>query len=294
MASLMMKIKKLPKKRRNYLLVVLSFITLVLIVGVQSTYAYYHEENSIPILAALVGDFDNGDGDINIMIYKQSESNTNLYTRTYGVPSIGYKFNESLTKCTVSTCSSSADSSCHYSYNADNKTFSLTSNEKVTCKFYFDEEVASDVNIYIMREDKNGTYRYNNKRYALNDAIPVVGYTHTASVCDNGGNIEYDEENHKFTVSTNSKDKCYAYFDADENGADITANIFVQAEKGKNTYNQVKTIPQSKVYTLNSEMSKCTLNGANEGSADGISYENGYINILAKGKQTCNIYLDIK
>lgn len=298
MASIIKKFKKMPKRNKKYALGIIGLISLGLILGIQSTYAYYTDNDSIRILAAAVGDFDTGDGDINIMIYKQSEDNEKLYSRTYSVPAFGYEFNDKLTKCTI-TCTAD-DPNCHYKYNDSDRTFSLTSKEKVTCKFYFDQTEPSDVNVYIMLEDINGTHirtdnDNNNKRYSLTNVIPPVGYIYKESVCDNPTDkLTYDEATHKFTLSTNSKNKCYAYFDKSSEVADISSNIYVQSEKNSTTYTQVKTIPASKIYKLNNTKSKCMDIDSEEKNDSTISYENGYINILSSGKEKCEIYLDLQ
>ncbi len=293
MASMIKKFKKMPKRNKKYALGIMGLISLGLILGIQSTYAYYHEEKSLPILAAAVGDFDTGDGDINIMIYKQSEDNNKLYSRTYSVPAFGYEFNDELTKCTV-TCSEDGEGNCRYNYNENDRTFSLTSKEKVTCKFYFDQKEPSDVNIYIMLADDNGPHYYDGKRYSIVNMIPPVGYTYDKSVCENNSDkLEYDEATHKFTLSTNSKDKCYAYFNKSDVPADISSNIYVQSEKDSKTYINVKTIPAGKLYNLNEEKSMCKDVGATDKNSSTIKYEDGYINILSSGKETCDIYLDL-
>ena len=275
MASMIKKFKKMPKRNKKYALGIMGLISLGLILGIQSTYAYYTDNDSISILAAAVGDFDTGDGDINIMIYKQSENNKELYSRTYSVPAYGYEFKKELTKCTI-PCTE-GEGTCRYSYNEKDRTFSLTSKEKVTCKFYFDQKEPSDVNVYIMLEDENGTHirtDKNNERYSLTNVIPPVGYTYTDSTCDNKEDkLEYSSETHKFTLSTSSKGKCYAYFKKSDVPADISSNIYVQSEKDSKTYINVKTIPSSKLYKLNDSKSMCKDIGSEDNNNSVITYE---------------------
>ena len=293
MASIIKKFKKMPKRNKKYALGIMGLISLGLILGIQSTYAYYTDNDSIHILAAAVGDFDTGDGDINIMIYKQSENNSKLYSRTYSVPAFGYEFKDELTKCTI-PCKE-GDGTCHYSYDKDSRTFSLTSKEKVTCKFYFDQTEPSDVNVYIMLEDINGSHYYDGNRYSLVNMIPPVGYTYEKFTCDNEGDeLTYNSDTHKFTLSTNSKNKCYAYFKKSDVPADISSNIYVQNEKDSQTYINVKTIPGSKLYRLNKNKSMCKDVGSDTKNNSEITYDNGYINILSSGKETCEIYLDLQ
>ena len=111
--------------------IVIFLVTLVL--STKTVYAYYHNTEPYSILANYVGDFDNGSGDINIKLYKQTGAGR--FTRIYTIPT-GYNFDDTRTDCTI-TCDTNTSSDCYYSYDSTNREFSLTSNEKVTCRFYF-------------------------------------------------------------------------------------------------------------------------------------------------------------
>ena len=219
--------KKIQKKKKSYTFGILIALTFVLIMGIQKTYAYYYENHEMKLLAAQVGDFDLGDGDINIIIYKQLTKGADIYGKTYSVPAIGYKFREDLTKCFDEakhemTCknesSNGENGDCHYKYDTQTRTFALTSNKKVTCKFYFDQEVESDINVYIMKQDENGVDKdWENKKYTLVSGVPSFGYKYVGAECDNvkveenNDTVTYDAVNKKFTVKTNKKTTCYAY-----------------------------------------------------------------------------------
>ena len=291
MASIGVKIKNLPKKKKAYLFTIISFFAFVLIFGVRAVYAYYNDTASISILANLIGDFDTGDGDVNLMIYKENDKG--LFTRTYAVPAIGYTFNDSLTSCTITCSNNDSSADCYYVYDSDNKSFSLTSNQKATCKFYFEQEATSDINVYILKEDVAGTYTYNSKSYTLVESVPAYGYKYIDYYdCDGSATVTYNSETKKFNVATSTKDTCYVYFDSVGN-ADIATNVFVQSASGSTVYNQVNSIPANNVYILStSKTSYCYDSSGNDTNAT-ISYTDGYINITAAGQQTCDIYLDL-
>ena len=292
MASKGIEFKKLPKNEKAYLLGIISFFAFVLIFGIRAAYAYYNNSASISILANSVGDFDSGDGDINMMIYKENEQG--IYVRTYAVPALGYSFNDTLTKCSIS-CVKDGNGNCYYTYSEENKVFSLTSDQKVTCKFYFDKESDSAINVYIMKEDVAGTYTYNNQSYSMIESIPAYGYEYIGYYCENPSainNLEYVSETKRFVVSTSSKNTCYAYFDS-VGSADITANVFVQSAVGSSVYKQVESIPANNVYVLSPTKTSACYNSSGNNTGATITYVDGYINITASEKQSCDVYLDL-
>lgn len=292
MASKGMNLKKLPIKEKAYLLGIISFFAFVLFFGIRAAYAYYNNSASISILANSIGDFDTGDGDINMMIYKENDQG--IYVRTYAVPAIGYVFNNALTKCTI-TCSQDTTGNCYYSYDEENQVFSLTSDQKVTCKFYFDKAAESDINVYIMKEDAAGTYTYNTQNYSMIESIPAYGYEYAGYYCTNQdtvSDLEYISETKRFVVSTSTKNTCYAYFDS-VGGADIIANVFVQSASGSSVYKQVESIPANNVYELSTTKTSACYDSSGNSTGATITYVDGYINITATEKQTCDVYLDL-
>lgn len=311
MASKGTRIKKLPLNKKAYLFGIISFFVIVLILGINVTYAYYYDSSLLSILAGKIGDFDTGDGDVNVIVYKETGKDTNVFTRSYSVPAVGYKFDSTLTKCikpcdddsnkncTIS-CSQSSSStpSCYYSYNSTNNNFSVTSEHQVTCKFYFKSESNSDINIYIMKESTTSTeYQYSSKYYEMVENVPAYGYKYAGYSCENSDAIEsfeYVSELKKFNVSTEYKNTCYAYFEA-EGSADIIVNVYVQSASGSAVYEPVTTIPANKTYKLStssSNVSACYDTSGNSTDTT-IEYTNGYINVSATEKQTCDVYLDL-
>lgn len=298
MASIGVELKKISKKRKVCLLSIIGFFVVILISGIEAAYAYYHTTASISILANSVGDFDMGTGDINMMIYKENDQG--VFLKTYAVPSVGYKYDETLTKCTIA-CSTDSTSNCYYSYDHVNRIFSLTSDQKVTCKFYFKQEAASDINIYIMKEDEldTNTYEetsantYNGKNYALIESIPAYGYEYVGYYCENEvESLNYNSNTKRFNVQTKTKNTCYAYFDNVSSG-DLSVSVYVQSEEGSTVYNLVESIPASKEYVLSTSKTSACYDAENNNTNALITYEDGYINISATGQQTCEVYLDL-
>lgn len=280
--------KILTNKRRMFLFLLIGFFVIILISGGYKVYAYYHDSIASGILANKVGDFDTGDGDFNLMLYKENDEGK--FVRVYAIPSDYYVFNDSLTSCTI-PCNDGSGA-CSYSYDSINKTVSLTSNEKVTCKFYFEQVSNSDISVYVMIERNSGTHIYNSKSYSLVDSIPAYGYIYSGNyVCDSSAELIYNSETKKFRVATSTKNNCYAYFDL-EGSTDVVVNTYVQDEFGRNAYTLVETIPANKIYTLNSTKSICT--PITSGDAGTISYVDGYINISSNSPQTCDVYLDLE
>lgn len=292
-------------KKKAYSIGIVLLVTIILILGIKSTYAYYHKTDSFGILSGLVGNFNNIDGDINVIIYK--ENNNGEYSMIYNIPELGYIFDDSKTTCTI-PCSNTGNpdadqnTSCHYTYNSSEtsheKAFSLTSNEKVSCSFYFNKETEEDIKVYIMKQDEEGTNSYTGKdsitrKYNIVEEVPAYGYKYSEYQCTNDiVNFEYNAELRKFNVATRFKNVCYAYFNS-TGDADTTVKVYVQSAPSSTVYSEVTSIPENKKYELSTgKQSYCT---PSEGSDNvTISYTDGYINISdINHKQTCHVYLDV-
>lgn len=274
-------------------ILIVTFFAVLLFLGVKGVYAYYFNTSNVSFIGSKIGDFDgmDADGDINMLIYKQNSSGK--YIRTYAVPAMGYTFNSALTKCfspvtkeniTCSKDNSSAD--CNYSFNTETMAFTLNSKTVVTCKFYFDESMPSDIDVYIMGESKSSTdHSYNSKYYKNLDSVPIYGYEFTSYTCTNNATLTFDSNLRKFTVSASKPHTvCYAYFNSTGN-ADIIVNTYIEEKKGSGVFTQTNTIPANKSYTLNSRSS------CDNGST--VTYENGYVLVDATSKDECNVYLNL-
>ena len=109
MTSVKKKLNGKAKKKISFALV--GLLTIGLILGIKSTYAYYHSTDSFGILSALVGDFE-VKGDINILVYRENDDKT--YSRAYNIPELGYVFDDTQTSCSIE-CSNTTvnpNSSC--------------------------------------------------------------------------------------------------------------------------------------------------------------------------------------
>lgn len=295
------KIKKFSTKNKYLFLSFMFVLTLLLINGIQSAYAYYYNNSgSLPILSNLIGDFDSGDGDINIIIFKENTVGGEDFVKTYAVPAVGYSFDVERTSCQAPSgqkvvCNKDdPNASCHYTFNEDTKEFDLTSNQKVTCKFYFTKDYDNDIELHIMLQDTNGTSEHESKMYREIENIPAYGFSYSGYKCDNGSTVEIDPETGKIKVLATQRDVCYAYYDGDLNAADIIANVYIQKTVG-GAYTKVSSIPNAQKYILStSQKSYChTPEGAEIESMVPV-YEGGFIDILnAEEKQICDIYLDI-
>ncbi len=342
MTSMIAKFKEKLLKNKLYTIIIMIFAILVLSFGIKQAYAYYYTKQSFPILSALVGDFDVGKGDINILIYKQvDKTKEGIYTRSYAVPAMGYKFDSTKTACTDGNnqkleCAykqngvegvAEGSNDCSYTYDENSRTFTLTSNQKTTCKFYFTQTVTSDIDIYIMKEDENGvdgTWKPTDgegvneveKNYTMVEHIPAYGYRYAGYKCENDNTnsedksitVTYDSETRKFKVETSKKTKCYAYFNS-EGPADIIAHVYIKdtdvnSENGESeVYTLVDTIPEGKKYKLASgteggnNKSQCYKQGHQESKLDGVQVtytEDGYISISDVTEPTeCDVYLDV-
>lgn len=288
------KYKKLSKKEKmKQTTFVFAFFGLITF-GVMTVYAFYHDNITFPILANKVGNFDGPKGDMSIVLYRQDNeygAADPVYVRTKTVPQLGYQFNEA--KCTK-TCSSNQSDSCHYTYDIDQNKFTVTSNERVSCSFYFTKTSEADINIYIMLQDDNGGNTYNGKNYREAESIPAYGYEYTGYSCALDATVTFDPLTKTFNVSTRSINTCYAYFDSN-GSADVTVNTYVQSEKNSDVYKLVDSIPTNNVYVLSQKAgftSACYDTAGNK-TDDVITYSGGYITTTAMKKQTCNVYLDL-
>lgn len=271
-----------------------AFLSLMLVIGISVANAYYTNTSSISVLASLVGDFDSGDGDINMIYYKENDEGR--YVRTYAIPALGYTFNDAKTNCNQTCSNSDSSASCYYNYDSTTHSINLDSEDKVTCKFYFDKEINADVIVNILKQDENGTYEYNSNKYSLSENVPAFGYDYVGYSCTNGSTAQYISDTRTFKVNTTQKDTCYVYFDTNEEVADIVTKIYI---KENTEYKEVEYIPQNKTYTLSQTEASYCVNGITDNASysnansSTISYENGYINIDSSEQQTCKVYLDL-
>ena len=186
-----------------------------------------------------------------------------------------------------------AGAECNYTYNEETQEITLNSNQKVTCNFNFNKNYKSDVELYIMMQDANGTYSHNSINYRNIDNIPAFGFTFSGFSCQNGSTVEIDNSTGNIKVLSTQRDICYAYYDGDLQKSDIIANIYVQKTVG-GEYVKVASIPRTQKYKLSTtKTSSChTATGDVTGSVP--TYANYSIDIPEIGqKQTCDVFLEI-
>ena len=301
MATLKKKLSNLSKRSNRFYFLSLLILTLILIGGIQSAYAYYYNDaDSLPILSNLVGDFDSGDGDVNIIIYKETGVKNGEFVKTYGVPQVGYSLNEKETSCkspsnqVINCVKDNPNSDCNYTFNTDTKEINLTSNQKVTCRFYFNKDYENDIELYVMIQDENGTHEHAEKKYRNVDSIPAYGFTYIDYSCQKDSTVTIDPETGKIKVLSTQRDVCYAYYDGNLNNSDIIVNVYAQKVVGGN-YVKINSIPVSSNYTLNAQSSICKKqDGVGTPSDIKPTYEGGFINLPeTTEKLVCDAYLDI-
>lgn len=284
MIKTILKVQQL-KKRKKIVLIAILFLLLVLSTwGIKSTYAYYNSKSTFSFLGTTIGDFDIGDGDINLILYMEDDDGE--YNLTKIIPLIGYYLNNLKTDC--------SNENTVVSYNSNANTISIESSEKTTCRIYFDQLGESDIRTYILIEADDGKYTYNDKLYKLVNTVPSVGYEYLNYNCVNPDavtDIYYDSTTMEFSYSSTEKNICYVYYDA-LSKPDLTLNIYIQETDGSETYRNVTNIPTLNTYVLNSTKSNCKDLEGNNLNAN-ISYANREITVVANSAGICNVYLDI-
>lgn len=273
----MIEIIKKIKYRLNSKRIVLSSILFLLVIlftwGIKATYAYYDSKSAFSFLGTSIGDFDVGDGDINLKLYMEDDEGE--YNLASSIPLIGYVLNTEKTKCPAD-------------YQIINNEITITTNEIVTCKFYFSKQIDADIEINIMLENDDGNYE-------VSEIIPAYGYSYKEYSCNNESiitNINYSLELRTFSFATTGKNVCNAYFNKSGN-EDMSVSVYIQEEVGSQSYELYDYIPSYKSYKLSSlKTSYCTNNSGSNINAN-IAYSNGEISISSNQSGKCYVYLDI-
>lgn len=265
---------KEQEKRKKYFIGsgILAVFSLLLL-GIFSSFAYYRDTNSIPLIHATVGDIYTQKFDYVLRVYLENVNEANKYHLTDGIPSAGYSY--SGYKCQKDSI---------LNYNSELKKVSTTFNERDVCSIYFNLISDLDIVVNVMLEEDVGS-----NTYILGNNIPPFGYKYSHYECENNNKLEYDSNLHKVTLQTSKKDTCSIYFT--KYYSDVTIRLFVENNKGLKDYVERVTIPSNEQYSLNEEKSSCT-NNNNERIDANITYNNGYIETEVKEMSTCEIYLD--
>lgn len=286
MIKTILKIQQFTNQKKVVLFSILFLLLFLSTWGIKATYAYYNSKSTFSFLGTTIGDFDIGDGDINLILYMEDDDGE--YNLTKSIPLIGYYLNNLKTDC--------SNENTKVSYDSNNNEISIESSEKSTCRIYFDQLGESDVRTYILIESDDGEYTYegNDKTYKLVNTVPSVGYEYLTYSCVNPNavtNINYDSSTMEFSYSSTEKNICYVYYNA-LSKPDLTLNIYIQETDGSETYRNVTNIPTLNTYVLNSTKSICNDLDGNNLNAN-ISYSNRKITVVAENAGICNVYLDI-
>lgn len=284
MAKTILKIKQLNKRKRVVLFSILFLLLVLSTWGIKAAYAYYSSKTAFSFIGTTIGNFDIGDGDVNLILYREDDDGE--YNLTKSIPLIGYYLNDLKTEC--------SNKNTEVTYKSATNEISISSTEKSTCRIYFDQLGESDVRTYILIEDDEGKYEKDNKLYKMVNTVPAVGYEYLSYECadaDTITNLQYDSETMKFSYTTTGKNICYVYYDA-LSKPDLTLNIYIQETDGSETYRNVTNIPTLNIYKLNAEKSSCKDLSGNSLNAN-ISYSKREITVEAENAGTCDVYLDI-
>ena len=280
MNKAILKIKHYFKSKKLVLSIILFFMMIFSIFGVSFVSAYYNSSSTFSFLGTLIGDFASGDGDINVIVYAESDSGR--YNLIKSIPSYGYILNTEKTTC-------DAD------YTIDGNKIILNTTTKTVCKFYYDREMEPDIKVFVMLENYAGSYEYNEKSYLLSNSIPAYGYSYLEYKCDDetaNTTLSYNASTREITVSTTEKNICYVYFENVIN-TNLVVNVYVEQEDS-GAYLNVQSIPGHKEYVKSiNKTSYCEDNNGNPITAV-ITYENGELVVDSDSVGVCYVYLDLK
>ncbi len=244
--------------------------------------AYYHSKSSFSFLGTAIGNFDGGTSDIEIRIY--AENDQGRYNLIKNVPQIGYFLNSSKIDC---------PSPAHFE--ATSSTITVSSTEKVTCRFYYDKLSDKDIELFIMLEDSEGDVTHNGTKYKQSEKIPAYGYSFDSYTCSDPGvvtSVDYNADTREFIFDTSAKNTCYAYF---KNNIipDLNVDVYIQDGVGSNGYLKVESIPGVLTYKKSTVKTSSCVDRSGNPSSTTVDYVNGEILISGQSPGKCTLYLDI-
>lgn len=196
------------KTKKNIFIITSSFVLILFVIVVNSSFAFYKSENSFSLISAVVGDKYLKDNDYTLLVYIEDPSKTNnnnnkTYKLTNEIPSIGYTYNNYNCK-----------NSSILTYDETNRKASTVITGKEKCSIYFDL-INSDItiNLYIENGYESNTYLKEKKipsniNYELNT---------TKSECFNKNNIKKDNtisyRDNRINVTSDEIVTCNIYLD---------------------------------------------------------------------------------
>ncbi len=219
------------KKLKNFLLVMM-FGIVTIIALLKSSYAFYGTSKELKIINSVVGNFS-GKGDttplekntdINLLFYIEDVVNDNNYFVSYQTPIEQKGYEIDIKK---SNCIPSSNEASYGENSIDSETGEVTINiteenpKQIVCRIYYTfnpslyKPLTGDVTIIPIIESDEGivvTIK-DGKKYVIGSEPPLTTHDYNGYVCLNKTNeTTLDFQNKEFTVSTNGKNTCYAYF----------------------------------------------------------------------------------
>lgn len=202
------KIKKYllsSENRRKNLTTILLLIVFHLFLLITSSNAYYNNVSGIPMLHAVVGDFDIQKYDYVLKIYIQDANNNEnkSYHLVDNIPNYNYKYS-----------SYNCKNNSLLTYDEINKVTSVSIEEKEVCSIYFDLENEADIimNINVENNIDSNTYtRVDNipdNNYELN-----INKSNCVDSENNVKNLDISYSNGVINVNTDTKTFCEIYLD---------------------------------------------------------------------------------
>ena len=213
--------KKIDKKK----VIIISLIVIVMITVIskviKNTYAYYGNNNELPLINTTIGNFaveelskEKLKYDIDIVLYMEDAETKYRYHIVQNTPVMGYEVNKEKSECNPKDASYS-----NYTIK-DDGTIVINVSEKIpnkiVCKIYYDKKKNADIITYALVEDAKGYKEYNGKKYIVVNSIPSEEeYTYDTSICLDDNvitSVIYDSNTKSFNYTTNGMNTCYAYF----------------------------------------------------------------------------------
>lgn len=265
-------------RKRNLIVTGSLIIVCLFLLVLYPSFAYYQNDYEFKLIGGVVGDMYANQFDYSLLIYVEEPNSlgdgSGTYNLTSEIPSFNYVY--SGYKC---------NNNSTLNYDETTTLASVTINQKEICSLYFDLINTADISVQIMVEDSIGS-----NSYKLSNFIPYFGYKYSHYECDNNSNLTYNNELHKISVETSSKEHCQVYFKKEE--ADIEVRLFIEQNYGLKNYIERFSIPSNKEYVIN-DNSVC-FNENNERIETDISYTDGYVEVNPLGVSYCQVYLDLK
>ncbi len=182
--------------------------------------------------------FKKYDFDINLDIYIKDNASTNCKTnpdkctKVNDVPNSSYKFVAE---------SSSCDNGSQLIFDEMNRSFNVSSTSRTTCTAEFMRR-NMDINIYLYKEDNNGTIVDNSgnsltsgKKYKEVTTIPGFNYIFASYTCEKNNTIlAFNSSTYEIDVNSSGQDICRVYFNKEKQAMQTEIIIMQETALGEN------------------------------------------------------------